>query len=282
MVEVDELLSKNKNSCNSMDNETRVANTNVIKRVIKDPNFVKSNSLGILAAGESHHYHGPTILHWEGGYAGERKIQEVKPLLFIKREYANWQVITLRRLYQHETIKKILAKIPNNTKNMGQTKDTGGYLKVYSNKIKLMESVNNFEPLSGMLDNNNQLWVACRPSGTSSSRSGITIIEVMFNDKSGAEVQKMCWVAPLLVTETCMHYSSISELMSVVKQYVLFLPLMDTDGQIFINKYYAVGHEWTERTSNNTFKSSIMSIELYNEWLDHADHNSQTTASMPL
>ena len=48
------------------------------------PNFVKSNSLGMLAAAQSHIFHDPALLHWEGGWHGERKIQQVKPFLHIK------------------------------------------------------------------------------------------------------------------------------------------------------------------------------------------------------
>ena len=51
---------------------------------MKLPNFVKSNSLGMLAAAQSHIFHGLAMLHWEGGWHGERKIQQVKPLLHIK------------------------------------------------------------------------------------------------------------------------------------------------------------------------------------------------------
>ena len=43
----------------------------------RQPNFVKSNSLGLLVAANTHSYHGPTMLNWEGGWHGERKIQQV-------------------------------------------------------------------------------------------------------------------------------------------------------------------------------------------------------------
>ena len=74
----------------------------------KPLNFVKSNSLGLLVAASTHSYHGPTMLHWEGGWHGEQKIQQVKPLLHIKWSNADWQTITLHQLYQHETIQRLL------------------------------------------------------------------------------------------------------------------------------------------------------------------------------
>ena len=63
---------------------------------MKLPNFVKPNSLGMLAAAQSHIFHGPAMLHWEGSWHGKRKIQQVKPLLHIKRSNADWPTITLQ------------------------------------------------------------------------------------------------------------------------------------------------------------------------------------------
>ena len=50
----------------------------------KQPNWVKANSLGIIEAAAALEYFGPSQLYWEGGYAGERNIQDVRPLLSIK------------------------------------------------------------------------------------------------------------------------------------------------------------------------------------------------------
>ena len=51
----------------------------------RQPNFVKSNLLGLVVVANTHSYHGPAMLNWEGGWHGERKIQQVKPFLHIKR-----------------------------------------------------------------------------------------------------------------------------------------------------------------------------------------------------
>jgi hypothetical protein len=114
MVDMDILIQKR--NINIDDYTTLVDTTRNAGNRKKDPNFVKPNSLGILVAAESHHVHGPAVLHWEGGYAGEQKIQDVKPLLSIKRDNVSWEKITLRRLYQLETIDKILDKIPSENK----------------------------------------------------------------------------------------------------------------------------------------------------------------------
>ena len=50
---------------------------------------MKSNSLGLLFISEYHDDMGPACLHWEGGFEGERKIQQVKPALSIKHCLTN-------------------------------------------------------------------------------------------------------------------------------------------------------------------------------------------------
>ena len=86
----------------------------------KQPNFVKSNSLGLLVAASTHSYHGPTMLHWDGGWDGEQRIQQVKPFLLIKQTNADWQTITLHWLYQHETIPRLFDNCVREKNNDNQ------------------------------------------------------------------------------------------------------------------------------------------------------------------
>ena len=97
----DEEFNNNDNDNNTL--EDLIAMTTTVRKK-RQPNFVKSNSLGLLVAANTHSYHGPAMLNWEGGWHGEHKIQQVKPLLHIKQSNADWQTIMLHRLYQHETI----------------------------------------------------------------------------------------------------------------------------------------------------------------------------------
>lgn len=132
MVEVDSTILRLtdifQNEDDSSVNSSNEQNSRLIRKTNKQPNFVKSNSLGILSVADAHQAFGPLVLNWEGGYSGERKIQEVKPLLSIKRENTDWQRITLQRLYQLEAISKILDNInsvnidPNSTKKTGNMK----------------------------------------------------------------------------------------------------------------------------------------------------------------
>ena len=122
MVEIDGLLlnphwmqdeeefNNNDSDDHPMDNLTGNANEQITTAIRKkrQPNFVKSNCVGLLVAAKTHSYHGPAMLNWEGGWHGERKIQQVKPLLHIIRNNVDWQTITLCRLYKHETIQRLL------------------------------------------------------------------------------------------------------------------------------------------------------------------------------
>ena len=81
-----EEFNNNDNDDNTLEDLIAITNepmtTTVRKK--KQPNFVKSNSLGLLVVANTHSYHGPAMLNWEGGWHGECKIQQVKPLLHIK------------------------------------------------------------------------------------------------------------------------------------------------------------------------------------------------------
>ena len=99
MVEIDHLLltpqwmpdneefNNNDNDENTLKDLIAITNrprtTTVRKK--RQPNFVKSNSLGLLVAANTHCYHGPTMLNWEGGWHGEHKIQQVKHFFMSNR-----------------------------------------------------------------------------------------------------------------------------------------------------------------------------------------------------
>ena len=81
MVEIDGLLlnpnwiqdnqefNNNDNDDHHMDDMTGNSEEQITNAIRKKrlPNFVKSNSLGLLVAANTHSYHGPATLNWEGG-----------------------------------------------------------------------------------------------------------------------------------------------------------------------------------------------------------------------
>lgn len=234
-------------------------------------NFTKSNSLGILDAAESHHFHGPAMLHWEGSFAGERKIQEVKPLLSIKRENVQWQNITLTRLYQLETIKKILTKLPIK-KNVTDTRsrEIEGLLKIYGTLAALEDALAKSEPLSGLVCDDNSVWLACRPTGTG-TRSSVELHELVFDDNDGTHVANLCWMAPIFRNGKVKEFASMQEVTDFSKQFLLLLPRMCADNGAFMNQYYVIGHEWTERNSFGKFeKGNYGTATCFEDWITNS------------
>ena len=64
----DEEINSNDNDDHPMEDLTANANEQMTTTVRKkgQPNFVKSNSLGLLVAANTRSYHGPATLNWEG------------------------------------------------------------------------------------------------------------------------------------------------------------------------------------------------------------------------
>ena len=233
-----------------------------IKRQKGKPNFVKSNSLGILSVSQAHSKFGPLILNWEGGYAGERKIQEVKPLLGIKRENADWQRITLNRLYQIETISKIMKnENENNTTTiLPSTRGTEGLLKIFSNKDDVDNAINSAIPLSGVIDNNHKVYIGYRPMDGTSSRSAVSLIELQFDDVNGDDICGICWTSAIAVNNNnIIHMKSMTSVSEFAREFCLLLPQINEKG--FCNKYYCIGSTWSERKKNGKFELSTLNTD---------------------
>ena len=163
----DKELTNNDNDDNTMEDLTATANKPTTTTVWKkrQPNFVKSNFLGLLVVANTHSYHGPTMLNWEGGWHGEHKIQQVKPLLYIKQSNADWQTITLRRLYQHKTIQRLLDNCVREEQNENQTsREMVGALKVYGSRLMAEEAILHNQPITAVLDHKNLLYILMKES----------------------------------------------------------------------------------------------------------------------
>ena len=129
----------------------------------KEPNFCKSNSLGILAAPFMHWYLGPAKLHWEGSWFGERKIQPAKREMSIERSTADWQSIVLSTLWQQDTIAVLLDKMCGSADDPNRALD--GKIRVYKNKETLLAAITACKPMVGLLANDDGLlWLAYRPT----------------------------------------------------------------------------------------------------------------------
>ena len=132
----------------------------------KQPNLVKLNSLGLLVAASTHSYHGPAMLHWEGGWQGEQKIQQVKQLLHIKQSNADWQTITLCWLYQHETIQRLLEdSMKEENMDNQKTSKMEGVLKEYGSPQIATDAILDSQPIAAVLADNDKLYIPYCPVG---------------------------------------------------------------------------------------------------------------------
>ena len=282
MVEIDGLLlnqefNNNDNDDNHMDYITGNSEEQMINAIWKkrSPNFVKSISLGLLVAANTHSYHGPATLNWEGGWHGERKIQQVKPLLHIKRSNVDWQTITLRRLYQHETIQRLLDDCMKQEQHENQTsRQMEGAVKVYGSLQMAKEAIYSAEPITTVLDHKNVLYIPYRPIGRdNTTRSSVDLMEIKCDDNEGTMIQNLCWVCPIQPTNNITHFESIHSIKSnFIKEFVLMLPTLNEDnGHDFINNYYCVGHTWTEGNEKGNFIPTPINKNIFKDWYEYED-----------
>ena len=230
---------------------------------------MKANSLGILDAAAAHEYFGPAQLYWEGGYAGERKIQDVRPLLSIKRSNADWETIALKRLYQYETIDWLMSKwaTPQDKKERDRSMD--GLIKIHANE-KEAESlvVEDPAPFTAILGKDKHLYFPFRPKGTGSDRSSIALWQLTLNQDKGNYLGGVCWVCPIgLSNVPATIYPSLQDVSDFVDQFVLMMPCLDNTGSEFINMYNAIGHEWTEWDNTGAFDwFQLKNNSVFKDW----------------
>ena len=83
-------------------------------------------------------------------------------------------------------------------------------------------------------------------------------------------VQNLCWVCPIYSTNNILSFDSLYSLKyEITKEFVLMLPVLNEDnGQDFMNKYYCVGHTWTERHNEEKFIPTQIDKNIFVDWFD--------------
>ena len=210
----DEEFNNNDNDDNTLEDLIAITNkpTTTTVRKKRQPNFVKSNSVGLLVAANTHSYHGPSTLNWELGWHGERKIQQVKPLLHIKQSNGDWETITLRQLYQHETIQRLLDDCVREEQNENQTsREMEGALEVYGTCQRAEEAIVHNQPITAVLDHKDILHIPYHLIGRANTmRSSVDLMEIQCDDHEGTMIQNLCWVCPIhstnnIITFECLY-----------------------------------------------------------------------------
>lgn len=242
-------------------------------------NFCKSNSLGILSAAKAHRYLGPAFLWWEGGWAGERKIQDAKPQLGIKRATADWRSLVLQYLWQRDTLSALMQQLDGNYEDEDSKRETEGMLRVYANRSTALEAVDSNLPLSAMLAHDGTVWIAYRPStieyledetkptSVCWSRSAVQLQELKFHDVLGKCVSNLCWFAPLSVNVgRVFSVGSTAGVREFANQYLLLLPQLGPNDE-YQNRYCGIGSKWSQRNGTGVFETPQISAELFKDWL---------------
>ena len=247
-------FKNNDNDDNTLEDLIAITNepTTTTVRKKRQPNFVKSNSLGWLVVANTHSYHGPPTLNWEGGWHGEHKIQQVKPaLLHIKWSNAEWETVMLCWLYQHETIQRLLDDCVREEQNENQNSiEMEGALKVYGSCQMVEEAILHNQTITVVLDHKDILHIQYRRIGRANTmRSSIELMEIRCDDNEGMMIQNLFWVCPIHPTNNIITFESLYLIKTnnFIKEFVLMLPTLNEDnGQDSMNNYYCMGHTWTE------------------------------------
>ena len=233
----------------------------------KNPNFVKANSLGILSCVRTHLDMGPAVLHWEGGWEGERKIQQLKPLLHIKRSNTDWPRITLKKIYQLHSLEWMLDNLEDKVDNqVQQNRETNSMLRIFKSRKDMVESVSDSQILCGLLGNDGNVYLSYRPVGEEqgNTRTKIKISRVKFMDDDGEYTVTGCWRAPIAITDDCISYDNIGSLVKTfLVEVVLLLPRLSVERNEFEPVYYCIGNQWTERTPSGSFELPSVSNEIF-------------------
>ena len=239
--------------------------------------YAKSNSLGLLAVADAHDYFGSAAMNWEGGEEGERKIQQVKPLMGIRRKNAAWQKLALQKIYTSDSINWLIKRLPETKRNESSMRQSSLY-RVYKDKNDAMRAVTGGGAIS-MYESKGGIYILYRPIGEeNSTRSSYGFMKISLDDAKG-EYKFGCWFSALgcCKTEKNTMVADVADLPGLITKNILALPMMGNDpsstnqekGCITTSKFYLISDDWDERVSGGHFIKSHITDSLFNSWIEH-------------
>jgi hypothetical protein len=158
-----------------------------------------------------------------------------------------------------------------------------GVIKVFQSMDDVMVTLQDCQPLTGLLcQEEKKIWIPFRPVGRKgTSRSSVDLVEILFDDVNGIQLYSMCWMASISVTDNVKMFGSLQEVSAFAQEYILMLPqLVSQRGNVsFVNKYYCVGHSWTERNSQGEFIQSILDAAIFSPWLNQGNDEEEGVAN---
>jgi hypothetical protein len=152
--------------------------------------------------------------------------------------------------------------------------------RVFPNETKMTAAVCTSEPLGAVLLRGH-IFLLYRPtadnkedcglvnSGSESTRSTIWLAPMELVDNEGKEIGS-CWFAPLTFAIGKPHITGFGSLVDLDRQVelrLLLLPLVsdNTDGT-FINQYYVIADNWSERQKSGVFTTYSLDSTLFIDW----------------
>ena len=79
-----------------------------------------------------------------------------------------------------------MVQVEDNVHHKQQpNRENNGCIKIYGNKVKAVEAVSQSLPLSGIVDQQHNVWIAYRPTGEHTTRSSVSLIQLEFDDING-------------------------------------------------------------------------------------------------
>jgi hypothetical protein len=190
----------------------------------------------------------------------EKKIQQVKPLLGIKRQNTDWATIVLRRLYQNETLKRLL-EVKRPSEQSKEPDILEGAVKVYKSREEVDKALKSNLPLSALKLGNNSIHMVYRES------QQVHLLEICFHDAEGHQVCDICWCSPISTTHNLNPFDSMTQIQAITEQYILLLPVLDNKGTEYVNSYHAISNKWLERTQSGLFKPTAIPEQLFQDWI---------------
>ena len=270
MVEMDKMTTAGKiaKSKKTNNNNNTVTKKGTRKRT---PTYVKSNSLGILAVADAHDYFGSAAMNWEDGEEGERKIQEAKPHMGIRRKNALWQKTALQKIYTSDTIDWLMGRLPLSDKSEVTGRQSCLY-HVYRDINTARYAISGDGALS-IYEINGQLYILFRPVGEDdSTRSSYAFLGIEFDDING-KFHFGCWFSPLVESTKTneIKVAHVSAMDGLITKAILALPLLESDpagkhGYRRLNSFYLISEDWDERIGDGTFIKSHITHSLFTAW----------------
>ena len=204
--------------------------------------------------------YGPIRNLWEGGSRGEGILKLIKRN--ISSVNSNWHIAATKRFYQKKALDRLVDQLEDSIENEGlefeSFSDKANNFHLYGSLQNLNDAYHNGQPLSLIIDRNNQLYAIVNDN-------------IIYKMNFGNFVQTTLGHEYFETTPPVLVNFGIEQL--EIKSFGLLLPLLSDDDEeenTVFGVYTAITSDWTEIRSDKTF--SLYSFP-YDQNIDLNDNN---------